>query len=237
MDTVFSSTSALLTNQSAKPSLLPAGLTETCVIATCTSTHDIWHGSSGCVLPDYQVRIVKPDGEEITNYGEPGEVLFKSDNLFIGYLGDEASTKNSFDSDGWMRTGDIGMMRLSPNNTEHIFIVDRIKDMIKVKGCQVVPADIEAALFKHPAIADAAVIGVPDDIAGERPLAFVVRSRTEMSDMEEEDLQDHIDEHVQNSGLDEINWLHDRIVFLAEIPKSQSGKVLKKDLRTMVPSG
>lgn len=79
------------------------------------------------------MRIVGPNGEEITAYDEPGEVLFKSDNLFIGYLGDEEATKNSFDSEGWMQTGDVGMVRLSPSGTEHLFIVDRIKDMIKVK--------------------------------------------------------------------------------------------------------
>lgn len=111
------------------------GLTETSVAATCTSQHDVWHGSSGSLLPDYQLRIVGPNGEEITGYDEPGEVLFKSDNLFAGYFGDEESADNSFDSTGWMRTGDVGMMRLSPSGTEHLFIVDRIKDMIKVKVC------------------------------------------------------------------------------------------------------
>jgi acyl-coenzyme A synthetase/AMP-(fatty) acid ligase len=78
------------------------------------------------------------------------------------------------------------------------------------------------------------VIAVPDELAGERPLAFVVRSASVMSDVDQEDLQDAVDEYVQ-SQLDETHWLHDRIVFLSEIPKSQSGKVLKKDLRTMVP--
>lgn len=91
-------------------------------------------------------------------------------------------------------------------------------------------------LAKHPAITESAVIGVPDEIAGERPMAFVVRSSNEMADLNEEDLRENIDEYVQESGLDEICWLHDRIVFLSEIPKSQSGKVLKKDLRTMVPA-
>lgn len=81
------------------------------------------------------MRIIGPNGEEITTYDEAGEVLFMADNLFVGYHGDEEATKKTFDSDGWMRTGDVGLMRMSPSGTEHLFIVDRIKDMIKVKVC------------------------------------------------------------------------------------------------------
>lgn len=98
---------------------------------------------------------------------------------------------------------------------------------------QVVPGDIEAQLVVHPAVVEAAVIGVPDELAGERPQAFVVRSSSVMAEFDEEELRESIDEHVQ-SQLHETHWLHERIVFLPEIPKSQNGKVLKKDLRTRV---
>lgn len=117
-------------------SVLPTiniGLTETCVLATFTSAHDIWHGSSGSVLPGCQLRLVGPEGGELDGYDHAGEVLFKSPNLFIGYLGDEEATKNAFDTEGWLRTGDVGLMRVGPNGTEHLFIKDRLKDMIKVK--------------------------------------------------------------------------------------------------------
>lgn len=98
---------------------------------------------------------------------------------------------------------------------------------------QVVPATIETVLLTHPEVLDTAVIGVPDELAGERPMAFVVRSSRDLSEEELEDLQDELDEWVQNK-LHETHWLHDRIVFVAEIPKSGTGKVLRKDLRAMV---
>jgi acyl-coenzyme A synthetase/AMP-(fatty) acid ligase len=98
---------------------------------------------------------------------------------------------------------------------------------------QVAPAEIENVLLAHPAVAEAAVIGVADELAGERPQAFIVRSVAGMADRDEEDLREHIDEHVQDK-LHETHWLHERIVFLREIPKNQNGKVLKKELRAMV---
>ena len=95
------------------------------------------------------------------------------------------------------------------------------------------PFDIEAVLTTHPAVIDAAVIGMPDELAGERPLAFLVRSTTAMIDVNEEDLRERIDEHVQDQ-LHETHWLHERIRFIPEIPRSQNGKILKKVLKASV---
>ncbi|KAL2825067.1 hypothetical protein BDW59DRAFT_146767 [Aspergillus cavernicola] len=208
------------------------GLTETGVIATFTSAHDVWHGSSGSLVPQFEIRLVKPDGTDAEGFDEPGEVHFNSPSVFAGYLGDDESNKNTFDAKGWLKSGDIGVFRKAPSGNPHLFILDRIKDMIKVKGEQVVPRDIESVLLSHPAITDAAVIGVADEMSGERAKAYVVRSATAMADMDEEDLADDIDEYVQGK-LHESHWLHDRIVFLGKLPKSESGKVLKKDLRAL----
>ncbi|KAL3482093.1 hypothetical protein BJX99DRAFT_82061 [Aspergillus californicus] len=208
------------------------GLTETGVIATFTSAHDVWHGSSGSLITQFEIRLVKPDGTDAEGLDEPGEVYFNSPSVFPGYLGDDESNKNTFDDKGWLKSGDVGVFRKAPSGNPHLFILDRIKDMIKVKGEQVVPRDIESVLLSHPAVVDAAVIGVSDEMAGERAKAYIVRSATEMADMDEEDLADEIDEHVQGK-LHESHWLHDRIVFLTKLPKSDSGKVLKKDLRAL----
>jgi long-subunit acyl-CoA synthetase (AMP-forming) len=108
-------------------------------MATCTSTHDIWLGSSGSLVFGCQLRLVGQEGEEITGYNEPGEVLVKSPNLFVGYMGDTEATRNAFDADDWLCTGDVGVMRLGPNGTEHLFILDRLKDMIKVKVSTIFP--------------------------------------------------------------------------------------------------
>lgn len=109
------------------------GLTETGVIATLTSPHDIWHGSSGSLLPSFEIRLVKPDGADAEGLDEPGEVHFNSPSCFVGYVGDDESNKNTFDEKGWLKSGDIGVFRKSPNGYAHLFILERIKDMIKVK--------------------------------------------------------------------------------------------------------
>jgi len=100
------------------------------------------------------------------------------------------------------------------------------------QGLQVVPGDIELVVREMPAVADVAVIGVPDENAGERAKAFVVRSELGKAQYSEDDLRDAIDELVQDR-LDESHWLHDRIAFVDALPKSQSGKVLKRELRAM----
>lgn len=97
---------------------------------------------------------------------------------------------------------------------------------------QVAPTDIEACLVTHPAVHEVAVIGVKDELAGERAKAFIVRSPDNMADIAEEKLKESIAEHVEK-GLNEMHWLHDRVEFIKEIPKNQSGKILKVKLRAM----
>ncbi|KAK4105140.1 acetyl-CoA synthetase-like protein [Parathielavia hyrcaniae] len=213
------------------------GLTESVLVATFTSPGDCLAGSSGSLVPGFQARLVGPAGEEIEALDTPGEILLMSPTLFRGYLGNDAATEGAFDAAGWLRTGDVGLFtRAEPSGHQHLFVLDRIKDMIKVKGSQVVPGDIETALRAHPAVDDVAVIGVPDETAGERPMAFVVRSKLGMADADAEDLVDCLDEYVQDR-MDETHWLHDRIQFVEALPKSANGKVLRRVLRERAGTG
>ncbi|EED13572.1 AMP dependent ligase/synthetase, putative [Talaromyces stipitatus ATCC 10500] len=208
------------------------GLTESSIIATFTSAHDQMFGSSGSLLPEVQLRLIDEDGADIDVHEKAGEVLLKGPNIISGYLSDSEASATLIDSEGWLHTGDVGLIRLSPQQNEHLVIVDRLRDMIKVKGMQVSPADIEAALLLHPAVRDVAVIGIKDELSGERAKAFIVRFPDVMKDSSEEQLKESIREHVEKN-LSELHWLHDRITFLAEIPKNQSGKILKVKLRAM----
>lgn len=93
---------------------------------------DIWFGSSGSLLPSVEVRIISPDGKEITEYDQPGEIVVRSPSIVLGYLNNKAASRETF-RDGWMYTGDEGIIKIGPRGTEHIWVVDRIKELIKVK--------------------------------------------------------------------------------------------------------
>ena len=110
-----------------------SGLTETSTVVTSTAVDDIWFGSSGSLLPMVQARIMSPDGAEITKYNTPGELVIKSPSVVLGYLNNEKANKETFEH-GWMRTGDEAVVKVSPKGYEHVFIVDRIKELIKVKA-------------------------------------------------------------------------------------------------------
>ena len=97
-----------------------------------TATHDVFFGSSGSLIPAVEAKIVSPDGTEITKYDQPGELVVKSPGVVLGYLNNPKANKETF-QDGWMRTGDEAVVKKSPLGNEHIFIVDRIKELIKVK--------------------------------------------------------------------------------------------------------
>lgn len=205
------------------------GLTETCTVVTSSSPEDIWFGSSGSILPSIECRIVTPEGKEVTNYDEPGELLVKSPAVVLGYLNNDKANAETF-QDGYMRTGDEAVVRKSPNGNEHIFIVDRIKELIKVQGHQVAPAELEAHLLSHPAVNDCAVIQIPNEKTGEVPKAFVVKSPNvgleENDRILARDIQKFVEKHKAR-----YKWISGGIEFVDEIPKSPSGKILRRLLR------
>ncbi|KAG9494875.1 putative NRPS-like protein biosynthetic cluster [Fusarium musae] len=206
------------------------GLTECVSIVTFSRAADIMPGSSGCLFPSNQGRLIDQDGKEITSYNTAGELYLKSAAMIPGYLGEDDAMRAKFTVDGWLPTGDIGFFRRSPHGDDHLYLVDRLKDMIKVKGLQVNPAEIEELLRVQPGVLDAAVIGIVDDEAGERPLAFVVPAKQDMTAQEKKELILHLDEAIK-AQLDETHWLRKQIRFIEELPRGQSGKVLKKILR------
>lgn len=127
------------------------GMTETCVVVTATSSSDIWLGSSGMLLPGFEMKLVRPDGVEIQGYGEPGEVLVKSPSVVLGYLNNSVATDETFvqlPEGRFIRTGDEGEIRISPSGNQHLLITDRIKELIKVKVRKIV----SCLIFANPCV-------------------------------------------------------------------------------------
>ncbi|KAJ9647375.1 uncharacterized protein PV06_00093 [Exophiala oligosperma] len=209
------------------------GLTETCTVVCSTSPADVWFGSSGCLVPGYEAKILSIEGNEITGYNQRGELLVKSPSVVLGYLKNEKATKETFvdmPEGRFMRTGDEVEIRVSPKGNEHIWVVDRIKELIKVKGLQVAPAELESCLLNHPAVADCAVIPVPDERAGEVPKAFVVKSQSVGLEESDAMVKRSIAKHVEKEKA-RHKWLAGGIEFIDVIPKSASGKILRRLLR------
>ena len=148
------------------------GLTETCgTVSMCRQGDDATTiaTTSGRAIPGIEVRCVGPDGAEVPR-GEPGEVVVRGYNVMRGYFEDEAETRAAIDADGWLHTGDIAVM----DERGYLRITDRLKDMFIVGGFNCYPAEIENLMYAHPAIAQVAVIGIPDERMGEVGMAFVV---------------------------------------------------------------
>jgi 4-coumarate--CoA ligase len=171
------------------------------------------------LIPSTESRIVDPETGKDLGIGEDGEIWVRGPQVMPGYLNNEQATKDTIDEDGWLHTGDIGHV----DEDGHFTIVDRLKELIKFKGFQVPPAELEALLVTHPAVADAAVIGVPDDEAGELPKAFVtLKAGQEASE----------DEIKQFVAAKVATYKQIRLLELvSEIPKSASGKILRRLLK------
>ncbi|EDU41677.1 long-chain-fatty-acid-CoA ligase [Pyrenophora tritici-repentis Pt-1C-BFP] len=180
------------------------------------------------VIPSSKT-LVTPEGEEITGYDQPGELLIKSPSVVLGYHNNEKANAETF-QDGWLRTGDEALFRKAPSGHEHLFIVDRIKELIKVQGYQVAPAELEAHLLSHPMVKDCAVIQVPNEKTGEVPKAFVVKaSSVGLEDNDRlvaRDITKYVEQHKAR-----YKWLGGGVEFVDEIPKSPSGKILRRLLR------
>ncbi|MDO8149098.1 MULTISPECIES: AMP-binding protein [unclassified Isoptericola] len=185
---------------------------------------DIDPGSIGLLVPNMLAKVVDPaTGEEIEQPAEgtsaPGELLCAGPNVMVGYLGNEAETRDTIDADGFLHTGDVVTV-----DAEGVFhVVDRLKELIKYKGYQVPPAELEALLLSHPQIADAAVIGVVDDDGEEIPKAFVVRA--EGAELSAEDVMEYVAARV--APYKKVR----AVQFTHAVPKSASGKILRKELR------
>ncbi|OCH89308.1 acetyl-CoA synthetase-like protein, partial [Obba rivulosa] len=181
-------------------------------------------GSAGQLMPGVVARVVKQDGS-LAGYGEPGHLIISSPSVAMGYLGDDQATKETF-VDGWLHTGDEVII----NEEAEVFVVDRIKELIKVKGFQVAPAELEGHLLDHPDVSDVCVVGVTDDYSGELPLAFVVLDpnadeRIKSNPAEAEKIKYVADAKVQ------YKHLAGGVEFIEAIPKSPSGKLLRRLLR------
>ena len=174
--------------------------------------------------PNTLTMIVDPITQKELGVDEDGEVCIKGPQVMLGYLGNQAATDAIFDRDGWLHTGDIGHI----DSAGHLYVVDRLKELIKYKGFQVPPAELEALLLTHPAIADAAVVGLPDEEAGEIPVAHVVlRPGAEVTP---EEIQEFVAGQVAH--YKQIR----KVVITDTIPKSASGKILRRLLRDQPPT-
>lgn len=211
------------------------GLTETCTVVCSTVPHDIWFGSSGALLAGIEARLVTIEGADITGYDQPGELWVKSPAVVLGYLNNPIATRETFVDDGekgrWMRTGDEAVIRKNPaTGYEHVFITDRIKELIKVNGLQVAPAELEAHLLTHPAVDDCVVIAVPSEREGEVPKAFVVKSGNLSIEDSDAVIKREISKHVESHKA-RHKWLKGGIEFIDVVPKSPSGKILRRLMR------
>jgi len=195
------------------------GMTEMSPISHMTAHGNVRHGASGQAVPSTECRIVNPETMADMPPGEEGELWVRGPQVMKGYLNNPEATAESLTEDGWLRTGDLAII----DEDGFMFIRDRLKELIKYKGFQVAPAEVEAALIAHAGVVDAAVIGKPDEEAGEAPVAFVVRAPG--SAVGEGELQGHCEGCL-------AHYKHPvEYRFVESVPKSASGKILRRELR------
>ena len=200
------------------------GMTETTGSATYlpAEDHDVDGNermrSAGKPFPGVEVKIMDDSGKSVPN-GRVGEICLKSPAVMVGYWNLDDATKKTITPDGWLRTGDAGYL----DDDGYVYVHDRVKDMIVSGAENIYPAEVESALFGHPAIADVAVIGVPDDKWGEAVKAVVVKKPGE--ELSEADVQKFARAQIAGYKVPKS------VDFIDALPRNPSGKILKKDLR------
>jgi acyl-CoA synthetase (AMP-forming)/AMP-acid ligase II len=190
------------------------GMTEGAPISL--PSEPVCHGSSGLLAPSTEAIVVDPNSGERVGAEETGELWVRGPQLMSGYLGNEVATLATVDADGWLHSGDV--VRFDDDG--NLFVVDRLKELIKVRGHHVAPAQLEAELIAHPAVADAAVVPRPDEDAGEVPVAYV-------------SLLDDIDPAALYAWVAERVAPYKRladVIVVDEVPRSPTGKLLRRVL-------
>ena len=193
------------------------GMTESSGVVAVMTPGSTRRGASGQLLPDTEARIVDPETGADMGAGETGELWYRGPQVFSGYLNNPDATAETLDFDGWLHSGDLAHF----DEDGWLWITDRLKELIKVKGFQVAPAELEALLMSHDEVADAAVIGRADERSGEVPVAYVVPN----GDLDTVALQEWV-----ASRVTEYKQLHE-IIVCESIPKNPSGKILRRVLR------
>ena len=198
------------------------GLTESSPVTHVTPTDPGTHrpGMIGPPVPSTECKLVDVGTGEELDAGEEGEVCVRGPQVMRGYLDDPEATARTIDADGWLHTGDVGRA----DADGYVVLVDRVKELIKYKGYQVAPAELEAVLVEHPAVAEAAVIGRADEEAGEVPVAFVALAGEATPDEIGAFVTERVAPYKKLRAVEIVD----------EIPKSPSGKILRRMLRDRV---
>ncbi|KAG2720171.1 hypothetical protein I3760_02G024500 [Carya illinoinensis] len=194
-------------------------------LAFAKEPFDVKSGACGTVVRNAEMKIVDSETGASLPRNQPGEICIRGDQIMKGYINDPEATKGTIDKEGWLHTGDVGLI----DDDDELFIVDRLKELIKYKGFQVAPAELEALLLTHPNISDAAVVPMKDDLAGEVPVAFVARLNG--STITEDEIKQFVSKQVV--FYKRLN----RVFFIDVIPKSPSGKILRKELKAKLAAG
>ncbi|MBJ8342116.1 long-chain-fatty-acid--CoA ligase [Antrihabitans sp. YC3-6] len=187
------------------------------------SDHPEWLTSAGIPIPGVELRVVDPESTVDVPLGAQGEIWFRTAQTMTGYLNRADATAETLTAEGWLRTGDIGRI----DETRHLYVEDRIKDMIITGGENVYGPEVERVLLEHPAVLDAAVIGVPDEKWGESVKAILVLENA--ADRTRDELVAHILAHAH--GRLASYKVPKSVEHIDVIPRNASGKILKKDLR------
>ena len=194
------------------------GLTEASPIVTTSVGIEARRGSVGKAIAGVEVRLVDQDGDDAV-LNDSGEVWVRGPNVFGGYFHDPATTARVLTSDGWLRTGDIGVT----DADGYLYLVDRAKDLVIVSGFNVYPAEVEQVLAEFPGVAEAAVIGIPHPHTGEAVKAYVVPEPG--VDLDEDTLIEFCLEHLARYKAPS------KILFVDELPRNLNGKLLRRELR------
>lgn len=195
------------------------GMTESTLMTHFQTPELVKPGGIGVLVPNTQSKVINPETGEVLGPNREGEMCIRGPMIMKGYHNNAEATAKTVDEEGWLHTGDAAYY----DEVGHFFIVDRLKELIKYKAFQVAPAELEGLLCKHPHVADAAVVGVPDEEAGELPKAYVIRKSNEVSEAE---LMEYVAQHVSPQKR-----LRGGVEFVSEIPKNPSGKILRRALK------